>query len=171
MSSSGSRVRATRSANAPGSRVPSLPGMPTISAPTVVADRMMSIGAWISERMTNSWLVPVHPAEQTCFVGIPAAIRARRHVQRHDQSRYLAAEADAHARRASEESAVADLTTSLQASGSTTGTPVCPLTLADAAGPDLQAALSGELSSASYTLSDMAADTVGLLKVLGLATE
>ncbi|MFI9235647.1 alpha/beta fold hydrolase [Streptomyces sp. NPDC053079] len=34
--------------------------------------------------------------------------------------------------------------------------------------PDLQAALAGDFSSASYTLSDMAADTVGLLDVLGL---
>jgi len=33
--------------------------------------------------------------------------------------------------------------------------------------PDLQAALAGDFSSASYTLSDMAADTVGLLDVLG----
>src|SRR5277367_6397677 len=34
--------------------------------------------------------------------------------------------------------------------------------------PDLPAALAGDLSSASYTLSDMAADTVGLLDVLGI---
>jgi pimeloyl-ACP methyl ester carboxylesterase len=34
--------------------------------------------------------------------------------------------------------------------------------------PDLTAALAGDLSSASYTLSDMAADTVGLLDALGL---
>ena len=34
--------------------------------------------------------------------------------------------------------------------------------------PDVQAALSGDLSSASYTLSDMAADAVGLLDALGL---
>ncbi len=34
--------------------------------------------------------------------------------------------------------------------------------------PDLQAALDGDMSSASYTLSDMAADAVGLLDVLGL---
>jgi pimeloyl-ACP methyl ester carboxylesterase len=34
--------------------------------------------------------------------------------------------------------------------------------------PDLPAALAGDLSSVSYTLSDMAADTVGLLDVLGL---
>jgi pimeloyl-ACP methyl ester carboxylesterase len=33
--------------------------------------------------------------------------------------------------------------------------------------PDLQAALAGDFSSASYTLSDMAADTVGLLDALG----
>jgi len=33
--------------------------------------------------------------------------------------------------------------------------------------PDLQAALAGDFSSVSYTLSDMAADTVGLLDVLG----
>ncbi|MBH1938100.1 alpha/beta hydrolase [Streptomyces sp. AV19] len=38
----------------------------------------------------------------------------------------------------------------------------------DAPVPDLQAALAGDLSSASYTLSDMAADAVGLLDVLGL---
>jgi pimeloyl-ACP methyl ester carboxylesterase len=36
----------------------------------------------------------------------------------------------------------------------------------DAPIPDLPAALAGDLSSASYTLSDMAADTVGLLDVL-----
>ncbi|MEV5507185.1 alpha/beta fold hydrolase [Streptomyces orinoci] len=34
--------------------------------------------------------------------------------------------------------------------------------------PDLPAALAGDFSSAPYTLSDMAADTVGLLDVLGL---
>jgi pimeloyl-ACP methyl ester carboxylesterase len=34
--------------------------------------------------------------------------------------------------------------------------------------PDLPAARSGDLSSASYTLSDMAADTVGLLDALGI---
>jgi pimeloyl-ACP methyl ester carboxylesterase len=34
--------------------------------------------------------------------------------------------------------------------------------------PDLAAALSGDTSSASYTLSDMAADAVGLLDALGL---
>lgn len=34
--------------------------------------------------------------------------------------------------------------------------------------PDLPAALAGDLSSASYTLSDMAADAVGLLDALGL---
>ena len=38
----------------------------------------------------------------------------------------------------------------------------------DAPVPDFQAALSGDTSSASYNLSDMAADTVGLLDVLGL---
>lgn len=38
---------------------------------------------------------------------------------------------------------------------------------ADAPPPDLPGALAGDLSSASYTLSDMAADTVGLLDVLG----
>jgi pimeloyl-ACP methyl ester carboxylesterase len=37
----------------------------------------------------------------------------------------------------------------------------------DAPVPDLQAALAGDFSSASYTLSDMAADAVGLLDVLG----
>ncbi len=40
--------------------------------------------------------------------------------------------------------------------------------LADAPPPDLTAALAGDLSSASYTLSDMAADTVGLMDALGL---
>ena len=34
--------------------------------------------------------------------------------------------------------------------------------------PDVMAALAGDASSASYTLSDMASDTVGLLDVLGL---
>ncbi len=42
--------------------------------------------------------------------------------------------------------------------------------LADAPPPDLTAALAGDLSSASYTLSDMAADTVGLMDALGLAS-
>jgi pimeloyl-ACP methyl ester carboxylesterase len=36
--------------------------------------------------------------------------------------------------------------------------------------PDLPAALAGDLSSASYTLSDMAADTAGLLDALGLGS-
>lgn len=40
--------------------------------------------------------------------------------------------------------------------------------LTDAPPPNLPAALAGDLSSASYTLSDMASDTVGLLDVLGL---
>ncbi|MEU3915393.1 alpha/beta hydrolase [Streptomyces sp. NPDC029721] len=40
----------------------------------------------------------------------------------------------------------------------------------DAPLPDLAAARRGDLSSASYDLSDMAADTVGLLDVLGLAS-
>jgi len=40
----------------------------------------------------------------------------------------------------------------------------------DAPPPDLQAVLAGDLSSATYTLSDMAADGVGLLDVLGLDT-
>jgi pimeloyl-ACP methyl ester carboxylesterase len=39
--------------------------------------------------------------------------------------------------------------------------------LTDAPPPDLPAALGGDLSSVSYTLSDMAADAVGLLDVLG----
>src|SRR5919202_1954273 len=39
---------------------------------------------------------------------------------------------------------------------------------ADAPMPDVQSALAGDLSSVSYTLSDMAADTLGLLDVLGL---
>jgi pimeloyl-ACP methyl ester carboxylesterase len=39
--------------------------------------------------------------------------------------------------------------------------------LNDAPPPDLPAALSGDFSSVSYTLSDMAADTVGLLDALG----
>ncbi|UBU14864.1 alpha/beta fold hydrolase [Nonomuraea gerenzanensis] len=38
----------------------------------------------------------------------------------------------------------------------------------DAPVPDLSAALAGDLSSAAYTLSDLAADTVGLLDALGL---
>ena len=38
----------------------------------------------------------------------------------------------------------------------------------DAPVPDLPAALAGDFSSASYTLTDMAADTVGLLDVLGV---
>jgi pimeloyl-ACP methyl ester carboxylesterase len=38
----------------------------------------------------------------------------------------------------------------------------------DAPLPDFKAALSGDTSSASYNLSDMAADTVGLLDALGL---
>jgi pimeloyl-ACP methyl ester carboxylesterase len=38
----------------------------------------------------------------------------------------------------------------------------------DAPPPDVQAALLGRTSSASYTLSDMAADTVGLMDALGL---
>jgi pimeloyl-ACP methyl ester carboxylesterase len=38
----------------------------------------------------------------------------------------------------------------------------------DAPEPDFQAAFKGDTSSASYNLSDMAADTVGLLDVLGL---
>ena len=37
----------------------------------------------------------------------------------------------------------------------------------DAPPPDLPAVLAGDMSSASYTLSDMAADAVGLLDVLG----
>jgi pimeloyl-ACP methyl ester carboxylesterase len=36
--------------------------------------------------------------------------------------------------------------------------------------PDLAAALAGDFSSASYTLSDMAADAVGLLDTLGMST-
>ena len=39
--------------------------------------------------------------------------------------------------------------------------------LKDAPAPDLPAALRGDLSSVSYTLSDMAADAAGLLDVLG----
>jgi pimeloyl-ACP methyl ester carboxylesterase len=39
--------------------------------------------------------------------------------------------------------------------------------MTDAPPPNLPAALAGDLSSVSYTLSDMAADTVGLLDVLG----
>lgn len=38
----------------------------------------------------------------------------------------------------------------------------------DAPVPDIQAAMAGDVSSASYTLSDMAADAVGLLDVLGV---
>ncbi len=40
--------------------------------------------------------------------------------------------------------------------------------LTDAPPPDLPAALAGDLSSVSYTLSDMAADAVGLMDALGL---
>ncbi|HTP23380.1 MAG TPA: alpha/beta fold hydrolase [Solirubrobacteraceae bacterium] len=42
--------------------------------------------------------------------------------------------------------------------------------LTDAPMPDVRAALLGDASSASYRLSDMAADTVGLLDALGLAS-
>ena len=40
----------------------------------------------------------------------------------------------------------------------------------DAPKPDLPAVLGGDLSSASYTLSDMAADAVGLLDALGIGS-
>jgi pimeloyl-ACP methyl ester carboxylesterase len=40
--------------------------------------------------------------------------------------------------------------------------------LTDAPTPDLPATLAGDLSSVSYTLSDMAADAVGMLDVLGV---
>lgn len=40
--------------------------------------------------------------------------------------------------------------------------------LSNAPAPDLPAVLKGDLSSVSYTLSDMAADTVGLFDVLGI---
>lgn len=40
--------------------------------------------------------------------------------------------------------------------------------MTDAPAPDVRAALLGDTSSASYTLSDMAGDTVGLLDALGL---
>jgi pimeloyl-ACP methyl ester carboxylesterase len=40
--------------------------------------------------------------------------------------------------------------------------------LSDAPAPNLPAALQGDLSSVSYTLSDMAADTIGLLDVLDI---
>jgi pimeloyl-ACP methyl ester carboxylesterase len=40
----------------------------------------------------------------------------------------------------------------------------------DAPVPDIPAALAGDFSSASYTLSDMAADTVGLIDALGLGS-
>jgi pimeloyl-ACP methyl ester carboxylesterase len=39
--------------------------------------------------------------------------------------------------------------------------------LSNAPAPDLPAVLRGDLSSVSYTLSDMAADTIGLLDILG----
>src|SRR6476620_3464801 len=41
--------------------------------------------------------------------------------------------------------------------------------LTDAPPPNLPAALGGDLSSATYTLSDMAADAVGLMDTLGIA--
>src|SRR5580704_8563523 len=41
--------------------------------------------------------------------------------------------------------------------------------LTDAPPPNLSAVLAGDLSSVSYTLSDMAADAVGLLDALGFA--
>ena len=40
--------------------------------------------------------------------------------------------------------------------------------LSNARLPDLQAALAGDLSSAAYTLNDMAADAIGLLDILGI---
>jgi len=40
--------------------------------------------------------------------------------------------------------------------------------MTDAPAPNLPAAMAGDLSSASYTLSDMAADAVGLLDALGI---
>jgi pimeloyl-ACP methyl ester carboxylesterase len=40
--------------------------------------------------------------------------------------------------------------------------------ISDAPAPDLPAVLRGDLSSVSYTLSDMAADAIGLLDVLGI---
>ena len=40
--------------------------------------------------------------------------------------------------------------------------------MTDAPTPNLPAALAGDLSSVSYTLSDMAADAVGLLDALGI---
>lgn len=42
--------------------------------------------------------------------------------------------------------------------------------LTEAPAPDVRAALRGDTSSASYTLSDMAADVVGLLDALGLGS-
>lgn len=42
--------------------------------------------------------------------------------------------------------------------------------IANAPPPDLPAVLAGDLSSASYTLNDMAADTVGLMDALGIST-
>lgn len=42
--------------------------------------------------------------------------------------------------------------------------------IADAPPPDLPAVLAGDFSSASYTLNDMAADTLGLMDALGITT-
>jgi pimeloyl-ACP methyl ester carboxylesterase len=40
--------------------------------------------------------------------------------------------------------------------------------MTEAPPPDLPAALAGDLKSVSYTLSDMAADAIGLLDALGI---
>jgi pimeloyl-ACP methyl ester carboxylesterase len=58
-------------------------------------------------------------------------------------------------------------TAACKSSASTIATSGLSTHLTDAPPPNLPAALAGDLSSVSYTLSDMAADAVGLLDALG----